>query len=280
VFFVVVPFALAALAAARFTVSESADPANRHFDAGAQLLGIVALGGLSMAAIESHSGSLALLALAIALAAFLAFLKVERRRGPAALVPLDLFRVRAFRGAIVATAGMTFGMYGVLFLQLLTWQSSGRLDAVGAGLALVPMAVIFVLVSPFSGALEARLGTRFMTGGGVAIIGCGLLSVGVSAGSASLIGAEIGLMLTGLGMGLATGPLTGVAVGAVSAARSGTAAALLNAARMVGATLGVAALGAVFALLGGGTEGLRLAMLLGGAMQIVAAGCCWRALST
>jgi hypothetical protein len=142
------------------------------------------------------------------------------------------------------------------------------------------MAVIFVLVSPFSGALEARLGTRFMTGGGVAIIGCGLLTVGVSAGSASLIGAEIGLMLTGLGMGLATGPLTGVAVGAVSAARSGTAAALLNTARMVGATLGVAALGAVFALLGGGTEGLRLAMLLGGATQIVAAGWCWRALAT
>jgi EmrB/QacA subfamily drug resistance transporter len=279
VFFVVVPFALAALAAAPFTVSESADPAGRHFDAGAQLLGIVALGGLSMAAIESHSGSFALLALAIALAAFLAFLKVERRRGPAALVPLDLFRIRAFRGAIIATAGMTFGMYGVLFLQLLTWQSTGRLDAVGAGLALVPMAVIFVLVSPFSGALEARLGTRFMTGGGVAIIGCGLLTVGVSAGSVSLIGAEIGLMLTGLGMGLATGPLTGVAVGAVSAARSGTAAALLNTARMVGATLGVAALGAVFALLGGGTEGLRLAMLLGGATQIVAAGWCWRALS-
>jgi DHA2 family methylenomycin A resistance protein-like MFS transporter len=279
VFFVVVPFGLIVLAAAPFAVSESADPADRHFDAGAQLLGIVALGGLSMAAIESHSGSIALPALTIALAAFLSFLKVERRRGAAALVPLDLFGTRAFRGAIVATAGMTFGMYGVLFLQLLTWQSSGRLDAVGAGLALVPMAVIFVLVSPFSGALEARLGTRFMTGGGVSIIGCGLLTVGVAAGSASLIGAETGLMLTGLGMGLATGPLTGVAVGTVSAARSGTAAALLNAARMVGATLGVAALGAVFALLGGGIEGLRLAMLLGGATQIVAAGWCWRALS-
>jgi MFS family permease len=188
-----------------------------------------------------------------------------------------MFRVRTFRGAIIATAGMTFGMYGVLFLQLLTWQTTGRLDAVGAGLALVPMAVIFSLISPFSGALQARLGTRFMTGGGVAIIGSGLLTVGASAGSPSLLGAEIGLMLTGLGMGLATGPLTGVAVGAVSAARSGTAAALINVARMVGATLGVAALGAVFALLHGGTEGLRLAMLLGGLVQIVAAGLCWRA---
>jgi EmrB/QacA subfamily drug resistance transporter len=277
VFFVVVPFGLAALAAAPFAVSESAAPHGRHFDASAQALGILALGGLAMAAIESHNGAAALIALAVALVALIAFLRVEARRGSAALVPLDLFRVRPFRGAIVATAGMTFGMYGVLFLQLLTWQSTGRLDAVGAGLALVPMALIFSLISPFSGALQARLGTRFMTGGGVAIIGCGLLTVGASAGSTSLLGAEIGLMLTGLGMGLATGPLTGVAVGAVSAARSGTAAALNNVARMVGATLGVAALGAVFASLGGGIEGLRLAMLLGGLVQIAAAGLCWRA---
>jgi hypothetical protein len=279
VFFVVVPFGLAALASAPFVVSESSDPQDRHFDAAAQVLGIVTLGGLAMAAIESRDGALALVALVIAGMAFLAFLEVERRRGDAALVPLDMFRIRTFRGAIIATAGMTFGMYGVLFLQLLTWQSTGRLDAIGAGLALVPMAIIFALISPFSGALEARLGTRFMTGGGVGIIGCGLLTVGASAGSTSLVGAEIGLMLTGLGMGLATGPLTGAAVGAVSAARSGTAAALLNVARMVGATLGVAALGAIFALLQDGTEGLRVAMLLGGATQIAAAGVCWQALS-
>ena len=276
VFFVVVPFGLAALAAALFTVPESADPHGRHFDLTAQVLGILTLGGLAMAAIESHNGTAALIALAIALVSLVAFLKVEARRGSAALVPLDLFQVRPFRGAIIATAGMTFGMYGVLFLQLLTWQSTGRLDAVGAGLALVPMAVIFVLISPFSAALQARLGTRFMTGGGVAIIGSGLLTIAATAGSDSLIGAEAGLMLTGLGMGLATGPLTGVAVGAVSAARSGTAAALINVARMVGATLGVAALGAVFALLEGGTEGLRIAMLIGGTVQIIAAAFGWR----
>jgi EmrB/QacA subfamily drug resistance transporter len=279
VFFVVVPFGLAALAATPLAVSESADPHGRQFDAGAQVLGIFALGGLAMAAIESRTASLALSALAVAVAAFIGFLQLERRRGSAALVPLDMFRIRTFRGAIIATAGMTFGMYGVLFLQLLAWQSTGRLDAIGAGIALVPMAVVFALISPFSGALQARLGTRFMAAGGVAINGCGLLTVGVSAGSASLLATEIGLMLTGLGMGLATGPLTGAAVGAVSAARSGTAAALLNVARMVGATLGVAALGAVFALLQGGVEGLRSAMLLGGLAQLVAAGLCWRALA-
>jgi hypothetical protein len=256
-------------------VPESADPHGRRFDAAAQVLGILALGGLAMAAIESHAGAAALIPLAIAAAAIVAFIRVEARRGSAALVPLELFKIRPFRGAIIATAGMTFGMYGVLFLQLLTWQSTGRLDAVGAGLALVPMALVFFVVSPFSGALQARLGTRFMTGGGVGIIGCGLLTVAAGAGAPSLLLAETGLILTGIGMGLATGPLTGVAVGAVTGARSGTAAALLNVARMVGATLGVAVLGAVYAIAGHGADGLMLAMVLGGGAQITTAAIAW-----
>src|SRR5208283_4487204 len=115
-----------------------------------------------------------------------------------------------------------------------------------------------------------------MMSGGVAIIGCGLLMIAATASTAGLEGAEIGLALTGLGMGLATGPLMGAAVGAVPAARSGTAAALINVARMAGATIGVAILGAVFALAGGGPGGLSPAMLLGGALQIAAAAIAWR----
>jgi cytochrome c1 len=41
---------------------------------------------------------------------------------------------------MAATVGMTFGMYGVLFLLPLTWQSTRGLSATAAGLALIPMA--------------------------------------------------------------------------------------------------------------------------------------------
>jgi MFS family permease len=187
-----------------------------------------------------------------------------------------MFHLPAFRGAVLATTAMTFGMYGVLFLVPLTWQSTGALDATGAGLALMPMAVVFVVVSPFSEALSQRVGARLMTGGGVAVIGLGLLLLGATAGWRSLWLAEAGLALTGLGMGLATGPLLGVAVGAVGSARSGTAGAIINVARMTGATLGVAILGTVFAGAQGGTVGLRVAMLLGGFVQLVGAAVAWR----
>jgi MFS transporter, DHA2 family, methylenomycin A resistance protein len=278
IFLVVVPLGLAALALALPSIPQSSDPQDRQFDAAAQVLGALALGGLAIAAIESH-GATVIAAAAFAVAALAAafFIKVEAKRGAGALVPLDMFRAREFSGAVVATAGMTFGMYGVLFLLPLTWQTDGHLDPVGAGIALMPMALVFVLVSPFSGLLTAQLGSRVMTGGGVAVIGCGLLVIGITADPASILAAEIGLVLTGFGMGLATGPLMGAAVGAVAAARSGTAAALIKVARMAGATIGVAVLGAVFAMAHGGPQGLRRAMLLGGLVQLASATVVWTA---
>lgn len=276
IFLVVIPLSLAALVLAVPSMPESSDPQNRHLDTPAQLLGAVALGCLAFAAIRSHDApAVAAAAFVISLLAFALFIKVETKKGSAALVPLDIFRIQEFRAAITATAGMTFGMYGVLFLLPLTWQSTGRLDAAEAGIALMPMALVFVLVSPFSGTLAARLGTRRMTAGGVAIIASGLLLIGLSAHQASLVCAESGLALTGLGMGFATGPLMGAAVGAVAAVRSGTASALVNVARMAGATIGVAILGAVFAMAGGGPAGLRLAMLLGSLVQIACAAMAW-----
>ncbi|HHT8828688.1 TPA: MFS transporter [Burkholderia cenocepacia] len=247
IFFVVVPLSVAAMLLAIPAVPESSDPHGRHFDGAAQVAG------------------------ALAVASFVAFVAIERHHGESALVPLDLFRISAFRGAIAATTGMTFGMYGVLFLLPLTWQSVGRLDSTGAGLALLPMALVFVVVSPWSGPLSERIGTRATTAGGVAVIASGLAAIGASAESASLLGAEIGLALTGLGMGIATGPLMTVAVGAVDAARSGTASALVNVARMTGATLGIAVLGTAFAAAHGGAAGLRVAMLAGAAVQLTGA---------
>jgi EmrB/QacA subfamily drug resistance transporter len=272
VFLVAIPLVVAALVMAGLVVPESADPAGRHLDLSGQAVGAVALGGLVFAGIECHQGGsgwiYGLLAAAMAVPAFLA---IERRIGAAALVPLELFRQMPFAGAIVATAAMTFGIYGMIFLVPLLWQSTHLLSPEGAGLGLLPCALLFFLVAPRSGHLANRFGLRAMTAGGTGVIGLGLFVLALTDAARPLWAAEIGLALTGIGMGLNTGPLMSVAVGSVAAARSGTASALINVARMTGATLGVAILGAVFALLHGGPDGFRAAMLTGAAVQITGA---------
>lgn len=276
IFLVVVPVSLAAVALAIPTVPESADPRGRNFDARGQTLGAIGLGAVAFAAIEAHTSLWpALAACVIAITAITLFMRVERAIGPGALVPLELFSSKPFSGASVATIAMTFGMYGVIFLLPLTWQSTRGLGPTAAGIALIPMALLFVIVSPFSGKLTERFGARLTTAGGVAIVGAGLLLIGATAGQPSLVFAELGLVLTGIGMGFATGPLMGEAVGAVPAARAGTASAIINVARMVGATVGVAALGALYAAFKGGPEGLRFAMIVGGVAHVSGAGYAW-----
>lgn len=277
IFLIVLPIGASACVLAWRYLPESADPDGRHGDVLGQILAAITLGGVALATIEGRDSPL-IFAAALPLAAIAAilFVVVERHHGDAALVPPDLFRQRAFAGAIAATAAMTFGMYGLLFLVPLSWQgASVPLSPVSAGIALMPMALVFVGVSQGSGALAQRFGARIATSGGTAIIGLGLMVVALTTAGRPIWLAEIGLVMAGFGMGINTGPLMGVAVSAVPAARSGTASALINVARMVGATLGVAMLGALYAVLQGGARGLSAALLIGGLVQIIGATIAW-----
>jgi MFS transporter, DHA2 family, methylenomycin A resistance protein len=272
VFLLAVPLASAAFVLAWLMVPESADPQGRHFDFPGQVLGALTLGGVALAAIAGHDGGWHwIFALALAALTLPMFLWVERKRGAAAMVPLDLFRIRAFSGAIAASAAMTFGMYGMVFLLPLVWQSEDHLTPREAGLALLAISLTFFVVSTQSGKLASRIGARVMTSGGTALIGCGLMIVASTQAGSPMILAQAGLVVAGLGMGLNSGPLFGIAVGSVGQERSGTASALINVARMAGATLGVAVLGTIFGLLHGGSEGLRVAMLIGGMVPICGA---------
>jgi predicted MFS family arabinose efflux permease len=277
----VVPLAFAAFVLAAIAVPESSDPAGRHEDFPGQILGAVVLGGLVYAGIVGHQGGLSsIIGLVLAIIALPWFLLVEHRAQGAALVPLELFHERPFCGAIAATASMTFGVYGVIFLVPLVWQSSGFLAPQTAGLALVPCALLFFLIAPRSGHMAQLIGVRVMITGGTALIACGLLVLAATDAGRPLVLAQAGLVLAGIGMGLNTGPLMSVAMDAVSAARSGTASALINVARMAGATLGVAFLGTAFALWHGGADGLRAAMLAGAAVQLCGAFAAWVTIRT
>ncbi|NNG68706.1 MFS transporter [Rhizobium laguerreae] len=280
VFFVVIPIGLTAAAGARLFVPESADRQGRSFDMLGQLLGIAALMVMTLAAIESsHLPPLWTSLLAIAGALFLLlFVRVERRLEQTALVPISMFSGSQFRGAMLGTAAMTFGMYGTLFLFPLASLGLGRLASVEVGLSLLPMAISFIAISPFSGAISERLGKKKAISAGLALMGLGNLLLGAAFLADWFIAEEIGLLLTGVGMGTATGPLTAVAVSTVTSDRAGTASALINVARMVGATIGVAILGAIFAFLGEAETAFIIAMSAGGSVQLLGSFIGWRLL--
>jgi MFS family permease len=146
-----------------------------------------------------------------------------------------------------------------------------------AGLELVPMSLVFVVVSQFSGALMQRVGARLMMVGGMVGLCIGMLMLATIALDTNVWMIEAALVVLGIGLGLNTGPVNAVAVASLDPSRSGTASGLLNTARMIGATLGIAVLGAVFAVHAGENTGdgmitgLRLAYIGGAAAAFLGA---------
>lgn len=265
VFLLIVPIGLAVLWWAPRAIPESRDAQGRRVDLPGQLFGGLALAALAVAAIVQR---LLWPAVVVALLAALLFVRAERRAGAGAMIPLPLPLLRNVRLAAVngVTAAMTFGMYGVLFLLPLSWLRGGVLDATGAGLALLPMSLAFVALSHRSGPWSTRFGTRRLMAGGMALIGAGIAVLACSHAGQRLWLAEAGLLLTGVGMALNTGPVLASAVAAVEPARAGTASAMINTARMIGATLGVGVLGSVFAAGSNVGAGFAAAMALGAAV--------------
>jgi MFS transporter, DHA2 family, methylenomycin A resistance protein len=168
-------------------------------------------------------------------------------------------------------------MYAMLFVVPLYLQSTGGLSAFATGLVLLPMSVVFMIVSQYSGWLAHRVGARMIMTAGMGLMGLGLLLLMLTGRVPDLWLIEIALLVVGVGLGLNTGPVNSVAVANVTASRSGTASGLLNTARMIGATLGIAVLGSVFAVhaADGAAEsmitGLHLAFLGGAAAELTGA---------
>jgi MFS transporter, DHA2 family, methylenomycin A resistance protein len=277
IFLIIVPVSGLALVMTLRFVPESKDPEGRRLDLPGQALAIVALGTLTFAAVEAPhwSARSVELCLAVAVVAGLLFLRVESRT-EGALLPLEFLRRRGLSASMAVASLMTFGMYGMLFLVPLYLQQQRRASVIAAGLALLPLSLLYVIVSQHSGALTHRFGPRVAMTAGMGLMGAGLFLLSAVTAETSLYAVELDLAILGIGLGLNTGPVNAVAVASVPRSRSGTASGLLNTARMIGATLGVAVLGAVFAhgqaAPGAGfIDGLRAALIIGGAGEVLGA---------
>ncbi|MHB1273661.1 MAG: MFS transporter [Rhodanobacter sp.] len=269
VFLLIAPIGLVVLWLAPRWIPESSDPQGRRVDLTGQVLSGLALAGLVMAVIER--GDLTVAGAVVGVLSLALFLFAEGHAGDGAMMPLRLFRNWPFAGVIGVAAAMTFGMYGVLFLLPLVWQRTHVLSVAWAGIALLPMSLSFVALSHRSGHWTTRFGARRMMTSGMVLIGAGIVALACTQAGQPLWLAEIGLLLTGIGMALNTGPVLATAVAAVPPSRAGTASALVNTARMVGASLGVAVLGAVYAAHGSAASGFGEAMGVGAVVMFAGA---------
>jgi EmrB/QacA subfamily drug resistance transporter len=247
VFLVNLPVVLFALAAAPVLVPESRDPGQARLDPLGAVLSTAGLGALTWAIIEGQHGWTeapvvgGLAAAAAILGAFVAW----ELRAPSPMLDVRLFRVRRFTGASASIALVFFALFGAIFFLTQYLQEVKDYDALGAGLRVTPVALGLILGGPLSAMLAARIGTRQVVAGGLAIVALALLVMsGVDAGTGyPVIAASVILM--GFGMGSTMAPATESIMSALPLAHAGVGSAMNDTVRMVGGTLGVAILGSL-----------------------------------
>ncbi|MFJ4684783.1 MFS transporter [Streptomyces sp. NPDC088789] len=248
IFWINLPVGLAALLLTLRYVPESRAAKPRRPDPVGQVLVILLFGSLTYAIIEAPAAGLGYVLpfAAVALFALLALLHYEPRRAEP-LIDLRFFRSAPFSGATVIAISAFAALGGFLFLSTLYLQNVRGLDALHAGLWMLPMAVPTFVCAPLSGRLVGNRGPRVpLLIAGVAMTAGALMFAAFQAETSDLT-LLLGYVLFGIGFGFVNAPITNTAVSGMPVAQAGVASAVASTSRQLGTTLGVAVVGAVLA---------------------------------
>jgi EmrB/QacA subfamily drug resistance transporter len=281
IFLINVPIAAVVVLLALRHVPESRDPAApRRIDLVGGALATAGLVGLVYGLIDGPARGWpapALAVLAGGLALLIGFGWWESRT-PTPMLPLRLFAVRQFS----ATNAVTFVVYGALggclFLLPIQLQRVDRYTPVQAGLALLPVTLVMLAFSGWSGTLAGRIGPRLQMSVGPVVVGAGLALLALTgrAGGSYLTEALPGVLVFGLGLAITVAPLTATALSAAPPEQAGIASAVNNDLARAGGLIAVAVLPAAAGISGAAyldparfATGFRTAAFLGGALCVL-----------
>lgn len=250
VFLINVPIGIATVICGLIVMPESRESVRQRFDGPGLVLLAAAVFCLVYGVIHSEgagwgsAGSLALLAGSIALG--VVFVLVEqRRRSP--LLPMHLFASRSITLGVVTLLLNFFALYGVLFFVSLYFQNVQHLDAIQAGVRLLPLIGVFSIASPYAGRVTTRFGAAIpiTVGLGLSTISLlGLLGINARSPFWYLCPSLVGI---GLGVALVVVASTEAIIASAPVDEAGLAGGLQGIAMQLGGVLGSSVIGSVLA---------------------------------
>jgi EmrB/QacA subfamily drug resistance transporter len=226
--------------------------------------------------------TLGLLGAAIALLAI--FIAIEARISTP-LMPLGLFRLRNIYTANIVAVLWAAAMFAWFFISALYMQLVLEYTPFQVGLAFLPANLIMAAFSlGISAKLVMRFGIRLPMAGGLLLGAVGLALFALAPVNGSFMWHVLpGMVLLGLGAGIAFNPMLLAAMSDVEPADSGLASGIVNTAFMMGGALGLAVLASLAAhhtgyLLASGEAtvvalngGYRIAFAFGAVFAVIAA---------
>ncbi|WP_052868622.1 MFS transporter [Streptomyces niger] len=242
------------------------------------VLWIVALAALSFALIEGPRlgwGAGAMLVSYVVLVAAGGALVVRERRAENLVMPWSLFRRPSFTGANLVGFLFNFALYGSMFMLALYLQHAQGASAFQAGLELLPMTIWF----PLANLVYARISARFSNG---ALLTLFLLVAGVASLTMVTVTAStpywvvaVAVGIANIGAGVISPGMTAALVDAAGAEHANVAGSVLNANRQIGTLVGIAGMSVMLGTVSDWDRGPALCFLIVGAAYLAGALGAW-----
>lgn len=193
-----------------------------------------------------------LIAGAVLVAAFVQW----ERRSRAPMLPMSMFRNRAFSAVNAGGMLMSVGMFGVVFLITQFMQTIQGMSPTEAGVKMLAWTAMPLLVAPFAGIMSDRIGGRPVVAFGLALMALAFAYWAlVMTPDVSYAVQLPGFLLGGVGIACFFAPLLNLTMSSVEVSEQGIASGSTSATRELGAALGVAVLASVFTHTGGYASG-------------------------
>jgi EmrB/QacA subfamily drug resistance transporter len=173
-----------------------------------------------------------------------AWFLIRSARHPAPVVELPLLRTPSFGPATIAALLFTVAFSAMVLSAALWVQNGWGYSALRAGLALAPGPLMVPLLAVAAGPLVRRFGAGPLAAAGNVALGAGVSYWILRVGETPNYAADFlpGLLVAGIGVGLALPTLVAAATSALPPDRLATGSGVLNTGRQVGAVVGVAVL--------------------------------------
>ena len=248
VFWINLPICAAAILLTAIFVPESRSATMRDVDPIGQALAVAFLFSVVFVLIQGREmGRSAAPSVAISIVAVLAllgFLRYESRcHDP--FIDLRFFRSIPFASATVI-AVCAYAAYGAfLFMMSLYLQGARHYTAFHTGLMYLPISVAALTLSPLSGRLVGRFGTRpSLVAAGIMITAATMMLADLTV-TAPVWAVVAIFAVFGAGFAMANAPITTTAVSGMPTDRAGAASAVASTSRQVGVSIGVALCGSL-----------------------------------
>jgi EmrB/QacA subfamily drug resistance transporter len=249
-FLVYLPVIAVAFVGGWFFVPKSRDPDESRLDPIGALLSIVGVStlvfGLIQAPDEGWGAPVTLGAFAVAALVLTVFVFWELHTDEP-MLDIRFFHNPAFSVGSGAMMLVFLAMYGVMFLMTQYFQLVLGYSALSAALRLLPMAMIMLVVTPFTPHITARFGANRAVAFGMGLIAVGFLLFTQIDLHTSIWFVFLALAPLMTGVAMSMSPMTASIMSAVPESRAGAGSAMNDATRELGAALGIAVLGSIAA---------------------------------